>query len=95
MDRFESAFENFSSARRHLISMREEGEEESFRAALRDVRVGLATLGDSALHSDTARASVSVLRQALGDPAPDRTRMMAAVDDLASLLYWTETGLAF
>jgi hypothetical protein len=95
MDRFESAFENLSSARRHLFSIREEGEEESFAAAMQDVRKGLESLGDVVLHSATARSSLSVLRQAIGDPSPDRVRTMEAIDDLASLLYWTETSAAF
>jgi len=95
MDRFESAFENLSSARRHLLAIREEGEDGSFRAALSDVRQGLESLGDAVLHSDAARHSVNVLRQALGDPSPDRLRTMEAIDDLASLLYWTETSLSY
>jgi hypothetical protein len=92
MDRFELASEQLSSARRHLFSAREEGEEESFRAALRDARVGLEMLGDSELHSAVARDSVSVLREALGEVAPDRQRTSMAVDRLASLLYWTEAA---
>jgi hypothetical protein len=95
MDRFESAFEKLSSARRHLIAIREEGDEGSFRGALADVQQGLELLGDAVLHSDAARHSVSVLRQALGDPSPDRLRTMEAIDDLASLLYWTETSLSY
>jgi len=95
MDRFETAFEQLSSARRHMFSVREEGEDEAFRAALRDVRSGLETLGDSVLHSDVARDSVRVLRAALGEAAPDRRLTSAAIDDLASMLYWTETSLGF
>lgn len=92
MDRFELASEQLSSARRHLFSAREEGEDESFRAALHDVRIGLETLGDSELRSPVARASLSVLRAALGEVAPDRRRTSVAVDQLASLLYWTEAA---
>ena len=92
MDRFELASEQLSSARRHLFSAREEGEEESFRAALRDARIGLETLGDSVLRSPVARDSVRVLRAALGEVAPDRRRTSAAVDRVASLLYWTEAA---
>ncbi len=95
MDRFEAAFEQLSSARRHMFSVREEGEDESFRAALRDVRSGLDALGDSVLHSDSARDSVRVLRAALGEAAPDRRLTSAAIDELASLLYWTETSLSY
>jgi len=95
MDRFAPAFEKFSSARRHLFSIRQEGEEESFRAALSDVRRGLDLLGDAPLHSRVAQESLDFLRQALREATPDRRRMSAAVDELASLLYWTESSLAF
>jgi hypothetical protein len=95
MDRFESAFEKFSSARRHLISIREEGEEESFRAALQDVKGALDLIGNAPLHTPAARHSLDVLRAAVREPAPDRRRMSAAVDEMASLLFWTETSLAF
>ena len=95
MDRFELASEQLSSARRHLYSAREEGEDESFRAALRDVRVGLDALGDAVLHSAVARDSVLVLRAAVVAAAPDRRIISAAIDELASMLYWTETSLSY
>ncbi len=95
MDRFASAFERLSSARRILFSAREQGEEEALRAAREEVRRGLDVLGDASFRSPEARASLAVLRAAVHGDALSRLEFSAAVDDLASRLYWSESTLAF
>lgn len=99
MNRFELASEKLSSARRHLITPHPDGDRASLLAALHDVELGLAALGDTRLVSNAASSSVDVLKSLLPtaqqstDPIEWST-FAGAVDELASWLYWAEPSVA-
>ena len=84
MDRFESAFENLSSARRHLISMREEGEDESFRAAMVRVRSGAGSPSAWRNTVTLARAASEWSAESPSVASPMRTSHNAARNDSSS-----------
>lgn len=99
MNRFEIASEKLSSARRHLITPRPEGDRASLLAALQDVESGLAALGETRLVSNAASSSVEMLKSLLPAARQSTDRFewgtfAGAVDELASLLYWSESSAA-
>ncbi len=90
MDRLRHASENLSRARRHLFESHPDGVSGALAAALLDVRAALEVLGDTPLPAPWAAAHVQTLRSALTTPRSDRGEIYVAVDELASLLYWTD-----
>jgi hypothetical protein len=90
MDRLQQASARMSSARRHLFALHPDGDPRTLEAALLDVEVGLAALGDLPLPAPRARECVTALRSALAAPPADRGLLYAAIDDLASFLFWEE-----
>ncbi|MEP7027984.1 MAG: hypothetical protein ABI960_05255 [Candidatus Eisenbacteria bacterium] len=89
MDRLRHASETLSRARRHLFETHPEGTAGAIASALTDVREALDELGDEPLPAPWAAAHVQTLRSALASPRSDRAEIYVAVDELASLLYWT------
>lgn len=89
MDRLRHASENLSRARRHLFESHPEGVSGAMAVALLDVQEALEVLGDTPLPTPWAAAHVQTLRAALTTPR-DNGEIYIAVDELASLLYWTD-----
>jgi hypothetical protein len=90
MDRLQQASARLSNARRELYASHSADDPHALDAVLLEVEVGLAALGDLPLPAPRARECVSTLRSALAHPPADPSQLYSAVDDLASILYWTD-----
>ena len=89
-DRLQLASDRLSNARRELYTSPIDDDPHTLDAALLEVEGGLEALGDFPLPAPRARECVTALRSVLENPHADRSLLYTAVDELASILYWTD-----